>query len=277
MAKITPMWLTTGIRGRADRTSNTYTKIDRLTGRVYAVTLRNPRKGKDFNDAQITQNNKFGAMSMGVGAWLRAAKAADASAEDKAQLEKFVKLLRAQHQYPNLMSLIVGKRYATVAADYSAVTIKDGQYSKTVQFEYNARPLAGQADDDGFTESGNHGTTDGGSTVPSDNSDHSEDSDLSNGAEGTEGNGGGATGSFTIAAGVSADGGGSISIKKNGTAVAGNSVEATGSDTVVIEAVPENENFQFMSWSDGNSQNPRTIQPSADMNVTANFLDLSKI
>ena len=34
---------------------------------------------------------------------------------------------------------------------------------------------------------------------------------------------------------------------------------------------------QFMSWSDGNSQNPRTIQPSADMNVTANFLDLSKI
>jgi hypothetical protein len=41
--------------------------------------------------------------------------------------------------------------------------------------------------------------------------------------------------------------------------------------------VPENENYQFMSWSDGNSQNPRTIQPSADMNVTANFLDLSKI
>ena len=148
MAKITPMWLTTGIRGRADRTSNTYTKIDRLTGRVYAVTLRNPRTGKDFNDAQITQNNKFGAMSMGVGAWLRAAKAADASAEDKAQLEKFIKLLRAQHQYPNLMSLIVGKRYATVAADYSAVTIKDGQYSKTVQFEFNARPVSGQPNDE---------------------------------------------------------------------------------------------------------------------------------
>ena len=78
--------------------------------------------------------------------------------------------------------------------------------------------------------------------------------------------------SFTIAAGVGADGGGSISIKKNGTAVAGNSVEATGSDTVVLQAVPENANFQFMSWSDGNNQNPRTIQPSADMNVTASFL-----
>ena len=168
MAKITPMWLTTGIRGRADRTSNTYTKIDRLTGRVYAVTLRNPRKGKDFNDAQITQNNKFGAMSMGVGAWLRAAKAADASAEDKAQLEKFIKLLRAQHQYPNLMSLIVGKRYAVVNDQLTAVTIKDGQYSKTVQFEFNGRPLAGQpsdetdfsGDDSGSTDSGNNGSTD---------------------------------------------------------------------------------------------------------------------
>jgi len=82
---------------------------------------------------------------------------------------------------------------------------------------------------------------------------------------------------YSIQAGVGADGGGSVSIKKNGTAVEGGSVEATGSDTVVIEAVPENENYQFMSWSDGNSQNPRTIQPSADMNVTANFLDLSKI
>ncbi len=263
MAKITPMWLTTGIRGRADRTSNTYTKIDRLTGRVYAVTLRNPRKGKDFNDAQITQNNKFGAMSMGVGAWLRAAKATDASAEDKAQLEKFIKLLRAQHQYPNLMSLIVGKRYAVVNDQLTAVTIKDGQYSKTVQFEFNGRPLAGQPEDDGFTDSGNDGTTDNSGSTDSGNGGSTE-----NPAAGE---------SFTIAAGVGSDGGGSVTIKKNGAAVEGSSVEATGSDTVVLQAVPENENFQFMSWSDGNSQNPRTIQPSADMNVTANFLDLSKI
>jgi len=70
---------------------------------------------------------------------------------------------------------------------------------------------------------------------------------------------------------------GSVTIKKNGVAVEGGSVQASASDTVVIEAVPENENYQFMSWSDGNSQNPRTIQPSADMNVMANFLDLSKI
>ncbi len=263
MAKITPMWLTTGIRGRADRTSNTYTKIDRLTGRVYAVTLRNPRKGKDFNDAQITQNNKFGAMSMGVGAWLRAAKATDASAEDKAQLEKFIKLLRAQHQYPNLMSLIVGKRYAVVNDQLTAVTIKDGQYSKTVQFEFNARPVSGAPEDDGFTESGNHGTTDNSGSTDSGNSGNTENPS--------------AGGSFTIAAGVSVDGGGTVSIKKNGTVVEGGSVQASASDTVVIEAVPESDNFQFMSWSDGSSQNPRTIQPSADMNLEASFMDLSKI
>ena len=253
MAKITPMWLTTGIRGRADRTSNTYTKIDRLTGRVYAVTLRNPRKGKDFNDAQITQNNKFGAMSMGVGAWLRAAKAADASAEDKAQLEKFIKLLRAQHQYPNLMSFIVGKRYAVVNDQLTAVTIKDGQYSKTVQFEFNGRPLAGQAS--GETDFSGDDAGNGGSQSPATPT----------------------TGDFTIKATVGPDGGGSITIKKNGQLISGNTVKASANDTVVIQAVPESDNWQFMSWSDGNSQNPRTIQPSADMNVTANFLDLSKI
>ena len=266
MAKITPMWLTTGIRGRADRTSNTYTKIDRLTGRVYAVTLRNPRKGKDFNDAQITQNNKFGAMSMGVGAWLRAAKAADASAEDKAQLEKFVKLLRAQHQYPNLMSLIVGKRYAVVNDQLTAVTIKDGQYSKTVQFEFNGRPLAGQPEDDGFTESGNHGTTDNSGTT-----------DSGNGGSTDSGNGGAATGPFTITAVVGGDGtGGTISIKKNGQAVTGSSVQAMSSDTVELLAL-DDTGFQFMGWSDGNSQNPRTVIPSRNLRLEASFLDLSKI
>ena len=104
-------------------------------------------------------------------------------------------------------------------------------------------------EDDGTTDSGNGGSTENPSAGES----------------------------FTIAAGVGADGGGTVSIKKNGTAVAGNSVEATGSDTVVIEAVAENDNFQFMSWSDGSSQNPRTIQPSADMNLEASFMDLSKI
>ena len=137
---------------------------------------------------------------------------------------------------------------------------RDGNVVKRVSSTDNAPVEDGDDPDDG--DGG------GGSTVPSDNSDHSEDSDPS---------GGGATGSFTIQASVSSDGGGTVSIKKNGTVVEGGSVQASASDTVVIEAVAENDNFQFMSWSDGSSQNPRTIQPSADMNLEASFMDLSKI
>ncbi len=118
-------------------------------------------------------------------------------------------------------------------------------------------------EDDGTTDSGNDGTTDNSGSTDSGNGGSTENPSAGS--------------SFTIAAGVSVDGGGTVSIKKNGAAVAGNSVEATGSDTVVIEAVAENDNFQFMSWSDGSSQNPRTIQPSADMNLEASFMDLSKI
>ena len=123
-------------------------------------------------------------------------------------------------------------------------------------------PAGGDGDggNSGSTYSGHHVNTDGGSVEP-----NPVNPDPAAGE------------TYSIAAGVSVDGGGTVSIKKNGTAVAGNSVEATGSDTVVIQAVPESDNFQFMSWSDGSSQNPRTIQPSADMNLEASFMDLSKI
>jgi len=123
-------------------------------------------------------------------------------------------------------------------------------------------------DGDDPDDGGNGGTTDGGST------DNTGSTDSGNSGN-TENPGTGET--YTIAAGVGVDGGGSITIKKNGVAVEGGSVQASASDTVVLQAVPENENYQFMSWSDGSSQNPRTIQPSADMNLEASFMDLSKI
>ena len=124
-------------------------------------------------------------------------------------------------------------------------------------------------EDDGTDpEGGDGGTTDNSGSTDSGNGGSTENPATPETPSGE---------AYTIQAGVGSDGGGSVTIKKNGAAVEGGSVEATGSDTVVLQAVPENENFQFMSWSDGNSQNPRTIQPSADMNVTANFLDLSKI
>ncbi len=237
------MWLNSGISGRADRTSNTYTKTDRLTGRVYAVTLRNPRTGKDFNNAQITQNNKFGAICMGVGAWLRAAKAADADAADKAQLEKFIKTLKSQHQYPNLMSLIVGKRYATVAADYSSVTIADGEYTKTVEFVFNARPLIdGQEDPEfsGSTDSGNGGSTGG-------NSGSAE----------------------TVRLTVSAGNGGKVKIG-DGEYGAGANTDVAPGTSVSISAQP-NAGYSFSQWSDGNTSASRSVAVSAAMTLTASF------
>ncbi len=118
---------------------------------------------------------------------------------------------------------------------------------------------------------------DGNDGTDPDNGDGGNSGSTDSGNGGSTENPSAGGGSFTIAAGVGSDGGGSVTIKKNGTVVEGGSVQASASDTVVIEAVPENDNFQFMSWSDGSSQNPRTIQPSADMNLEASFMDLSKI
>jgi len=261
MANLKIDWFGRSLSHRADKTSNTYAKVNSITGKTFLVTLRNPYTSDRFKDANIAQNNKMGALWMGIAAWVKAAQAVGAAAEDAAQLARFVKGLRSQHRYATLRGYIAGKRYAVVNDQLTAVTIKDGQYSKTVQFEFNGRPLAGQpsgeTDFSGSTDGGNQG---GGSVDPNPVNPETPAGE-----------------SFTIAAGVSADGGGTVSIKKNGAVVEGGSVQASASDTVVIEAVPESDNFQFMSWSDGSSQNPRTIQPSADMNLEASFMDLSKI
>ena len=253
MANLKIDWFGRSLSHRADKTSNTYAKVNSITGKTFLVTLRNPYTSDRFKDANIAQNNKMGALWMGIAAWVKAAQATGAAAEDAAQLARFVKGLRSQHRYATLRGYIAGKRYAVVNDELTAVTIKDGQYSKTVQFEFNGRPLAGQAS--GETDFSGDDAGNGGSQSPATPT----------------------TGDFTIKATVGVDGGGSVTIKKNGQLISGNTVKASANDTVVIEAVPENDNFQFMSWSDGNSQNPRTIQPSADMNLEASFMDLSKI
>ena len=85
------MWMTDGMHGRADKTSRTYVKGDKVTGRTYAVTLRNPVYGKDFKNGQIAQNNKFGALCKGIAAWVNMAKASAEGSEDRNQYDKFVK------------------------------------------------------------------------------------------------------------------------------------------------------------------------------------------
>ena len=231
------MWLNDGIHGRADKTSRTYTKVDRLTGKTYAVTLRNPRTGKDFTNGQIRQNNKFGALCMGVHAWVKQAKAADASAEDKAQYKKFVKALRAQHQYPSVFALIMAKRYATVNEELSAVTITDGEYTKTVEFTFNARPLVDGNEDPGF--SGGDSQSGSGST------------------------------SSNVTISLSAVGNGKVSID-GGTAGISKSKSVAPGTSVAILATPDS-GATFTRWSDGNTEASRNVVVSAAMNLTATF------
>ena len=261
------MWLTGGMSGRADRTSNTYTKQSSITGKTIAVTLRNPVTYDKQGAKQIAQQNKFHALTKGIATFCRRISAANASAEDKEIYKSLVSTVRGQHRYGTVRGYLMAK-CASVNEELTQVKLSYRDHEETINVSFQARGVVRNPEDEGFSGDGGNGGD-------------------SNGAEGTEGNQGNAEnpatpetpaagGDYTIAAAVSADGGGSVTIKKNGAAVAGNSVQASASDTVVIEAVPES-GFQFLGWSDGNSQNPRTIQPSADMNVEASFMDLSKI
>ena len=235
------MWLNDGMRGRADKTSRTYVKVNSITGKTYAVTLRNPATGDRFNNAQIQNNNRQGALWKGIAAWVKAAKAADASAEDKAQLEKFQDQLRSQHKYSTLRSFIAGKRYASVAADYSSVTIADGEYTKTVEITYNARPLIEGNEDPAFN---------GGSSSSSGSS-----------------QGGSSSSNVTIS--LNAVGNGKVSID-GGTAGVSKSKSVAPGTQVAILATPDS-GATFTQWSDGNTEASRNVTVNAAMSLTATF------
>ena len=252
------MWLTGGMSGRADKTSNTYTKQTSITGKTVAVTLRNPVGYDKQGEKVIAAQNKFHALSKGVSTFYRRISAIGASAEDQALCKSIVSFVRGQHRYGTVRGYLMAK-CATVNEDLTQVKIVYRDHEETINVSFQARGVVRNPEDEGFEpESGNggdNGGDNGGSQSPATPT----------------------TGDFTIQARVGADGGGSVTIKKNGQLISGNTVKASANDTVVLQGVPESDNWQFMSWSDGNSQNPRTIQPSADMNVTASFLDLSKI
>ncbi len=245
------MWLNDGMHGRADKTSRTYTKVDKITGRTYAVTLRNPRYGKDFSNNQIRANNRFGALAMGVSAWVKLAKSAEADAADKAQYEKFVKAVKSQHNFPSVMSLIMGKRYATVNEALNAVTITDGSYTKTVEFVFQARPLVGGNENEDENENqGGSGT----SETPG-----------PNGAEGSEGN----SGTDTVALTVTSQGNGTCSID-GGASQAFVSKRVAPGTTVNLVATPAS-GATFTQWSDGNTNASRTYVVNEAVNLTATF------
>ena len=249
------MWLTGGMSGRADKTSNTYTKQTSITGKTVAVTLRNPVGYDEQGEKVIAAQNKFHALSKGVSIFYRRISAIGASAEDQVLYKSLVSFVRGQHRYGTVRGYLMAK-CATVNEDLTQVKIVYRDHEETSNVSFQARGVVVRPNDEpDFSGDGGNGGDNGGSQSPATPT----------------------TGDFTIKATVGPDGGGSITIKKNGQLISGNTVKASANDTVVIQAVPESDNWQFMSWSDGNSQNPRTIQPSADMNLEASFMDLSKI
>ena len=269
------MWLTGGMSGRADKTSNTYTKQTSITGKTVAVTLRNPVGYDKQGEKVIAAQNKFHALSKGVSIFYRRISAIGASAEDQALYKSLVSFVRGQHRYGTIRGYLMAK-CATVNEDLTQVKIVYRDHEETINVSFQARGVVTRPNDEpDFSGDGGNG---------GDNAGDDAGNGGSNAGNGGSDNQGGSqspatptTGDFTIKATVGVDGGGSVTIKKNGQLISGNTVKASANDTVVIQAVPESDNWQFMSWSDGNSQNPRTIQPSSDMNIEASFLDLSRI
>ena len=258
------MWLTGGMSGRADKTSNTYTKQTSITGKTVAVTLRNPVGYDKQGEKVIAAQNEFHAKSKGVTIFYNRISAIGASAEDQALYKSLVSFVRGQHRYGTVRGYLMAK-CATVNEDLTQVKIVYRDHEETINVSFQARGVVARPNDEtDFSGDGGNGGDNAGD-------------DAGNGGSADSGNGGAATGPFTITAVVGGDGtGGTISIKKNGQAVTGSSVQAMSSDTVELLAL-DDTGFQFMGWSDGNSQNPRTVIPSRNLRLEASFLDLSKI
>ena len=237
MANLKIDWFGRSLSRRADKTSNTYAKVNSITGKTFLVTLRNPYTSDRFKDANIAQNNKMGALWMGIAAWVKAAQATDASAEDAAQLARFVKGLRSQHRYATLRGFIAGKRYATVNEALNAVTIADGEYTKTVEFVFNARPLVDAPEDPEFNGGGSQ-------------------------------SGSGST-SSNVTISLSAVGNGKVSIDA-GTAGVSKSRSVAPGTQVAILATPDS-GATFTRWSDGNTEASRNVTVNAAMSLTATF------
>ena len=237
MANLKIDWFGRSLSRRADKTSNTYAKVNSITGKTFLVTLRNPYTSDRFKDANIAQNNKMGALWMGIAAWVKQAQSTEASAEDAAQLERFVKGFKSQHKYATLRGFIAGKRYATVNEALNAVTIADGEYTKTVEFVFNARPLVDAPEDPGF--SGGDSQSGSGST------------------------------SSNVTISLSAVGNGKVSID-GGTAGISKSKSVAPGTSVAILATPDS-GATFTRWSDGNTEASRNVTVNAAMSLTATF------
>ena len=150
-----------------------------------------------------------------------------------------MKGFKSQHKYATLRGFIAGKRYAVVNDELTAVTIKDGEYTKTVEFVFNARPLVDAPEDPGFS-----------------------------GGDSQSGNQGGNS-SSNVTISLSAVGNGKVSID-GGTAGISKSKSVAPGTSVAILATPDS-GATFTRWSDGNTEASRNVTVNAAMSLTATF------
>ena len=240
MANVKFNWLTSGMSGRADKTSNIYTKQNLQTGQTYAVALRNPRTYEKQGAKEIQAQNKFHALSKGVAIFYNRISAVDASAEDTALLKDIVRTLRSKRRYSTVRGYLMA-RCAEVSADLTKVTITFGEHQEEIPVVFQARPLIEGNEDPAFN---------GGSSSSSGSS-----------------QGGSSSSNVTIS--LSAVGNGKVSID-GGTAGVSKSKSVAPGTQVAILATPDS-GATFTQWSDGDTNASRNVTVNAAMSLTATF------
>ena len=138
------MWLTGGMSGRADKTSNTYTKQTSITGKTVAVTLRNPVGYDEQGEKVIAAQNKFHALSKGVSIFYRRISAIGASAEDQVLYKSLVSFVRGQHRYGTVRGYLMAK-CATVNEDLTQVKIVYRDHEETINVSFQARGVVSRS------------------------------------------------------------------------------------------------------------------------------------
>ena len=236
MANVKFNWLTSGMSGRADKTSNIYTKQNLQTGQTYAVALRNPRTYEKQGAKEIQAQNKFHALSKGVAIFYNRISAVDASAEDTALLKDIVRTLRSKRRYSTVRGYLMA-RCAEVSADLTKVTITFGEHQEEIPVVFQARPLIEGNEDPAFNGGGSQ-------------------------------SGSGST-SSNVTISLSAVGNGKVSID-GGTAGVSKSKSVAPGTQVAILATPDS-GATFTQWSDGDTNASRNVTVNAAMSLTATF------
>lgn len=103
MAKLVSNWLNTGVRGRPNRKSDTYARMNKQTGRVSIVQVQNPYQGP-ASEAQLKARKRFGEVSSAILTWMRQGKATNDTEYLKALCE-----YRAQHEVGRFLGWCVKK------------------------------------------------------------------------------------------------------------------------------------------------------------------------